>query len=260
MKRLALVIGVALPVLLVAVASAELVGSADQVVSFDAQIRPVRLLRHDELPITIRAHGSLRPTAKKVLARVNSLQIEINRHGKLFMAGLPICHLKQLVATFVRNALAACGPALVGHGKIGAKQVFPEQGVFPIKGSLLMFNGRYKGERVIFLHVHSVSPPSTIIVPFKIRQTQGTFGTVLTAHISKFLNRWLYLSRFEFVLGRKFAYRGKEHGYVQATCPAPHGSDTAIVPFARVTFQFPATKTLRTTLVRACRVRNEKQR
>jgi hypothetical protein len=258
MKRLALFIGVALLILTVAVASAELVGSADQVVSFDAQIRPVRLLRHEEMPITIRAHGSLRPTAKKVLARVNSLEIEINRHGKLFMAGLPICHLKQLVATSVRDALAACGPALVGHGKIGAKQVFPEQGVFLIKGSLLMFNGLDQGERVIFLHVHSISPPTTIIVPFKVRQTHGTFGTILTAHISKFLNKWLYLSRFEFVLGRTFGFRGKEHGFVQATCPAPHGSDTAIVPFARVTFQFPTTKTLRTTLVRACRVRDER--
>lgn len=257
MKRMALLFGLAVLALGGAVASAELVGSADQIVSFDAQISPAKLLRDEPMPITIRAHGTLKPTAKKVLARVSSLRIEINRHGKILMAGLPSCRFQQLVATSRRSAIDTCGAALVGHGEIGAKQIFPEQGVFLLKGSLLMFNGRYQGNRVIFLHVHSVQPPSTVIVPFRVIRTHGTFGTTLLAHISQFLNRWLYLSHFKFVLGREFAYRGQDRGFVQATCPAPHGSDTAIVPFARVTFEFPTTKTLRTTLVRACYVREE---
>lgn len=238
-----------------AIASAELVGSADQIVSFSAYIKPSILQRKEALPITVHAQGNLKPTSKGALAHVNSLEIEINRHSKLLMAELPACRLPELVATTDRDARRSCGAALVGHGEVEAKQVFPEQAAFGIRASLLMFNGIHQGSRVIFLHVHSTDPPSTIVVPLMVHTAHGTFGTVLSTHRSKFLSEWLYLSRFEFVLGRRFTYRGRTHGYVQATCPAPGRSNVAIVPFARVTFRFPSTKALRTTLVRGCHVK-----
>jgi hypothetical protein len=257
MKRLGLIAALCLIAAGVTVASAEQVGSPDQIVSFDVNIIPSKLPRDQEMPITIRAKGNIKPTAKDRLAKVNSLEIAINRHGRIFTAGLPICHLKQLVATSTKDALAACQAALVGHGRIVVKQVFPEQGVFEIEGALLLFNGRAKGSRAIFLHVHSTNPPSTVIVPFKVSRMHGTFGTLLSASIAQSRNKWLYLTRFEFVIGRRYTYLGNEHGFVQASCPAPHGSDEAIVPFAKITFRFPTTKTLRTTLVRSCHVRNE---
>lgn len=257
MKRLALLASLCVLAVGVTLSSAEQVGSGEQIVSFDAHISPSKLFRDQVMPITIHADGKIKPTARDSLARVSSLEIALNRHGKFFTTGLPICHLGQLVATTSESALAACQPALVGHGRVVAKQVFAEQGVFEVEGALLLFNGKYRGRRAIFLHVYNKVPPSSVVIPFTVSRTSGTFGTTLTAPIARFLNKWVYVSRFEFVLGRRFSYHGREHGFVQASCPAPRGSDEAIVPFARVTFKFPTSKTLRTTLVRSCYVRAE---
>ena len=259
MRRLALPAALLVFAIGVTGASAELVGSADQIVSFDATISPSRLPRDRLVPIRIRAEGKIREAAKNRLAQLRSFEIAINRHGKLLMSGLPACHRQQLIATSPRAALASCQQALVGHGKVRARELWPEQKPFPIKGGLLAFNGRYKGSRVIFMHVHSRRPPATVIVPLYVRQISGTFGTTLSAHMPERVKSWAYLTYFRFVIGRRFTYRGEESGFVRASCPAPHGADEAILPFARVTFRFLTSKTLRTTLVRACYVRNEDQ-
>lgn len=47
---------------------------------------------------------------------------------------------------------------------------------------------------------------------------------------------------------------GKTRSALLASCPAPKGLNGAIFPFARATYRFTTTKTLRATLIGACKV------
>ena len=241
----------------VAIASAERVGSEGQIASFDARLTPSRLPRHRLVPVKIRAEGEFQATAGNHLAQLESLEIALNRHGKLFTKGLPVCHFAQLVATSSSDALAACDQALVGHGEIKATNFLPEQEPTHFHGTILAFNGGGQdGGRRIFLHMHGKAfGPFTNIIPIKLRRTSGTFETVLFAAMPEFARKWAYLTKFKFEFGRRFSVHGHERSFLRANCPAPKGLNRVVFPFARATYRFQTTKTLRTTLVGGCRVR-----
>lgn len=243
----------------VPIAPAEKVGSEGQVAAFNAKLSPSRLPRHRLAPVLIRTEGEFEATPENHLAQLKSLEVAVNRHGKLFTKGLPICRLNELVASTTKAALAACKGALVGHGRLRATSFFPEQPTAQFKATVLAFNGRRKGGGTrIFLHVHgSVPAPYTVVIPIEVRRTRGTFGTSFFARMPGFARRWAYLTKFRFVIGRRFMAGGKEQSFLRASCPAPQGFDGAAFPFARATYRFLTTKTLRTTLVGDCHVRGK---
>jgi len=259
MKKLAILIVLCVCVAGVAIASAAQVGSEGQVASFSAKLNPSSLPRDRLVPVQIRAEGEFLATPENHLAQLTSLEIGINRHGRLLTKGLPICRMAQLVASTTHDALRACGDALVGHGVIRATTAFPEQRRAHFKSTILIFNGRRKGGGTrIFLHVHGSAPgPFTVVIPIEVRRTSGTFGTTFFARMPGFARRWAYLTKFRFVVGRRFRAGGAERSVLQASCPAPKGLNGAIFPFARATYRFLTTKTLRTTLVGGCHVRKE---
>jgi len=249
----------AVAVLVVAIASASQVGSEGQVASFEAKLSPASLPRDRSVPVQIRAEGEFLATPENHLAQLVSLEIGVNRHGKLITKGLPICHLRQLVATTTQEALRICGPAVVGHGIIRATTAFPEQKRSHYRAAIFAFNGKRKGGgTAIFLHIHGSAPgPFTVVIPVSVRRMQGTFGTTFFAKLPPFARRWAYLTKFRFVIGRRFVADGKKLSVLRASCPAPKGLNGAIFPFARATYRFLTTKTLRTTLVGGCHVRKE---
>jgi hypothetical protein len=259
MKKLGLLVTLCLIAVGVTVAAAQQVGSEGQIASFNAKLSPSRLPRHRLVPVLIRTEGEFEATPENHLAQLKSLEIAVNHHGQMFTKGLSVCHLRQLVATTTKDALAACKPALVGHGRLRASSFFPEQPTAQFKATILAFNGRRQGGGTrIFLHVHgSVPEPYTVIIPIEVRRTEGTFGTAFFARMPGFARRWAYLTKFRFVIGRRFKVAGKERSFLRASCPAPEGFDGAVFPFARATYRFLTTKTLRTTLVGGCRVRKE---
>jgi hypothetical protein len=259
MKKGALGVALCLAVIFTATSSASLVGSEGQVASFRASLSPSSLPRHRSVPVQIRAEGEFLATPENHLAQLLSLEIGVNRHGKLITKGLPICHLRQLIAVTTERALEVCGPALIGHGLIRATMAFPESERGRFRAVILAFNGRRKGGGTqIFLHIHADGlGPFTQVIPIKVRRTQGTFGTTFFAAMPPFARRWAYLTKFRFVIGRKFVVNGKTLSVLRANCPAPKGLNGAVFPFARATYRFLTTKTLRTTLVGGCHVRKE---
>jgi hypothetical protein len=259
MKKIILLCAGCLVAVAVTVASASQVGSEGQVASFEAKLNPGSLPRAHAAPVQIRLQGEFKASPENHLAQLSSLEIAVNRHGKLITKGLPTCRVSQIEAASTQTALDVCGGALMGHGAITSTTAFPEQARGHFKATVLAFNGRRAGGGTqIFLHIHGLAPgPFTFILPIEVRRTQGTFGTVFLADMPGFARRWAYLTKFRFVIGRRYSAGGETQSVLRASCPAPKGLNGAIFPFARATYHFVTTKTLRATLVGGCRVRSE---
>jgi hypothetical protein len=151
------------------------------------------------------------------------------------------------------NALAACGRSLVGEGHFTANVKLPEQSPFPSAGKVLAFNGRLRGKPAIFAHIYGTQPaPTSTVLPFLIEAAHGTYGTVLEALLPQATGTWGYVTGLKMTLRRSFSYRGKEHSYLSAGCPAPAGFPAAVFPLARTSFVFAGGPTLVSVLNRSC--------
>jgi hypothetical protein len=246
---IALVFGVSL-------ANAELVERGDLFVKFSGGIEPTKLPRHEHAPITVRVDGTVKTLSGDRPPALRFISIAINRGGRIETRGLPRCRRAEIEASTSQRALAACGDALVGSGRYKAGVSFPEQNTFPLQGKILAFNAIVDGRRAILAHVYGNKPyPNSRIFVFRIHESGGTFGTVLTAALPKALNRNGYLKRIILNLRRDFVYKGEKHSYLAAACGAPEGFTVGVFPFVRVGMTFADGRKLSSTLIRTCQVR-----
>jgi hypothetical protein len=240
----------------VSLAHAELVERGNLFVKFEGGISPTALPRHVNGPISVRVAGTVRTLSGERPPALRFIAIAINRGGRIDTRGLPTCRRSQIEPATARQALAACRPALVGEGRYLGALSLPEQNAFPLQGRILAFNAVVDGQRAILAHVYGSDPvPNSRIIVFHIHETQGTFGTVLSAALPAELNRHGYLKKISLDLNRKFVYRGRTHSYLSAACAAPAGFSSAIFPFVRVAMTFSDGRKLASTLIRTCRVR-----
>lgn len=225
-------------------------------VSVSGKLRPTVLPRHGTAPIQIRLKGEIGLIGPGALPKLTRLTIELNRNGHLDTRGLPSCRIGDIRPSTTRNALAKCGPALVGEGSFSANVKLPEQSPFPSDGKVLAFNGRYQGRPAILAHIYGTKPvPTSYVLPFTIGRASGAFGTMLTTSFPEATGEWGYVTGLEMNLHRRFVYRGRTRGYLSAGCPAPKGLTLVPFPLARTSFEFDSGLTISTTLTRACRVR-----
>ena len=237
-------------------ANAELVERGDLFVKFEGGIAPTALPRHINAPISVRVDGTVRTLSGERPPALRHIAIAINRGGKIETRGLPVCQRSEIESTSAVQALEICGPALVGRGRFAAAVSFPEQTAFPLRGGILAFNTVIDGKRAILAHVYGTEPfPNTRIIVFRIRRSQGTFGTILNAALPVSINRYGYLKRIVLNLRREFVYRGRTRSYLSAACAAPAGVAIGIFPFVRVSMTFADGRKLASTLIRTCRVR-----
>jgi hypothetical protein len=257
-RRLTWPLLISLPVLALAVADArsEVTESGNLVVDFHGGIRPRALPRRGAAPVRVHLSATVSTTDGARLPQLDQVVLEINRFGRLDAAGLPACRPSQLVAATTRGALGACRRALVGRGHVSAKISLPEQAPLPSEGELLAFNGRRHGHPVIYGHVYGDVPlPVTSIVRFRIEPESGRFGTRLVASFPHVAADWGYVTAFQFELGRLYRAGGRERSYLEAGCPAPRHLRRALFTLARATYSFEDGRTLRSSLVRSCKVR-----
>jgi hypothetical protein len=249
-------LALALLTLIVPVAQAELSSTGNLFVTFEGGILPDALPRHERAPITVWMAGKVRTLSGEQPPSLKEVSISLNREGHLETLGLPTCRRGQIELESTADALAACGPALVGKGSYRARTTFPEQSQSPSHGKILAFNARVGGRSVILGHVYGSQPaPSTGIIEFKIRHTAGTYGTVLTGTVPASLSRWGYLKRISLRLHRNYTYRGRARTYLSAPCPAPSDLDHASFPFVFTSLSFEDGRTLSAHLTRTCRVK-----
>jgi hypothetical protein len=237
-------------------AHAELTARGDLFVRFSGGIAPDALPRDARAPISVRITGTVRTLSGDRPPALRGISIAINQGGRLDARGLPICRQSRIEPSSTEEALARCGPALVGGGSYDADVAFPEQSAFPTQGRILAFNAVVDGERAILAHVYGREPvPITRIIVFRIRESAGTFGTILTGALPATLNRWGYLKRISLSLHRNFTYRGQPRSYLSAACDAPAGFPGAVFPFARASMKFADGRRLSSVLTRSCKVR-----
>lgn len=233
-------------------------GRGDLIASFDARLDPAALPRDRPAPISVRVMGGVRSASGQLdqLPQLLEITVAINRQGRLFDRGLPVCRPRMIQPATPAAALRVCGDALVGRGRVQVRAHVQGQRPFTVPAALLVFNGpRRGGHRLILAHAFAPDPPGSFVLPFEVRQARGQFGTVLSSTVPRRVRPWAYLTYFEMTLHRTYSWRGERRSYVSAACAAPPGFDSAPFPFAHVSYLFADGQRLSMSEAAICKVR-----
>jgi len=217
-------------------------------VSVDGALSPKRLPRKGSAPVAVSVKGEITAKSADVLPQLQHLTIAINSAGHLDVSGIPHCRINHINPSTNQEALAACKSSLVGEGSFSANVVLPEQSPFPSKGKLLAFNGQIGRKPAIFAHIYGTKPiPTSYVFAFKVKQTKGTYGTILETSFPKATGEWGYVTGIELNLNKK--------RFLTAGCPAPKGFTKASFPLARTDFVFAGGLSMKNTLTRTCQAK-----
>lgn len=223
--------------------------------SLSGSLDPTRLPRQGSAPVAVSISGRIAPTSETTLPQLRRIAIAINRFGRLDTSGLPQCRIPRIQPATSAEALAACRGARIGHGHFSADVRLPEASPFPSEGKILAFNGRWHGRPAILAQIYGIDPaPTSYVLPFAIRRSRGTFGTVLEAQLPPITGSWGFVTGVSLELGRSFRSHGRVHSYLAAGCPAPAGLTVAPFPLTRASFDFAGGTRLVSTLTRTCTV------
>ena len=241
---------------LVPLASAEVSQKQGVRVSVSGSLSPSNLPRKGTAPVAVSFGGKIGSVKSEGPPQLEKISISINRNGKLDTRGLPRCRMGHIDPSTTDEAILACRSSLIGEGSFSANVKLPEQSPFPSEGDVLAFNGRFRGRPAVFAHIFGTKPvPTSIVLPFVIEGTRGTFGTKLTASLPRVTGDWGYVTGIDMTLKRKYFFRGEARSYMSAGCPAPAGFQRTPFPLARTTFSFEGGLDVTSTLTRVCRVR-----
>ncbi|HEX4668808.1 MAG TPA: hypothetical protein VH275_02380 [Solirubrobacterales bacterium] len=236
-------------------AQAEVSQQGNLITSFESDLAPKKLPRKVLAPVAVRVAGDFKTTKGAQLPQLRTISVAINRAGRLYDKGLPTCRLATIEPATEEAAQRLCHRAIVGSGHVTVGVHLENQAVFEVKANLLAFNGpREHGHKLILAQVYTKDPPGAFVLTFKLKRGPGLFGTVMSTSLPASAQGWAYLSHFDMTLDRQYRYRGKAHSYVSAACSAPAGFPGAVFPLAKASYGFANGQTLKTTVVRSCRV------
>jgi hypothetical protein len=258
-RRVALTLGVVAVMALVRApgpAQGERSQSGNLIVALNGGIDPLRLPRLEPAPVAVHLEGKIGTADGSPLPQVKQIKIELAGPGLLSTRGLAICPRARLRNADDRQALARCGPALVGRGSLRAQVLIPSQAPFAIHTHLLAFNGRSAaGRPAIWVHAFSSNPPISLVLPFVVHPGTAAFPTSLVASVSRSVGPLPRLAVFHLNLFRRFSYRGQQRSYISASCPVPPKFTAGFLSFARATYSFAGNRQVRIESVRSCRAR-----
>ena len=238
---------------LVGAAKGERTQSGNLIASLNGRFLPLKLPRHHPAPVAVKLEGGLQTSDGSPLPRVTRIDFALPRQGVLSPRGLAVCPRRRLRNTTPSQALAACRPALVGHGSLQADVVIAGQKRFRLSAGVLAFNGSIGGRPAVLMHAYAPDPPTVAVMPFVIRHRPGRLGLVLVAHLGQSLDPVSHLARFEVLLSRRFSYRGREQSYLRASCPLPPRWTEGHFSFVRATFAFAGGRSISQGIDRRCR-------
>lgn len=258
MPRLVIAVIFALALLGAAVvAQGEVYQRGNLRVSFDGRLRPHDLPRERLAPVTVSLDGSVGTVDGSRPPQLREITVAMNRAGKLFSTGLPVCRPSQLQQTSSEAALRLCRAALVGHGTFAVNVDSPNVPLIPARGKVLIFNSRVGGEQGMLLHLYGSSPVrAAFVLPFKVQhRSQGEFGTVFSTRIPTLASDLGYVTEIKLKIGRRYRYAGKARSFLSASCAAPAGFPGVTYQLAKTTFAFSDGTRLTSHLTRDCAVR-----
>ena len=227
-------------------ATAEVAQKQGVRVTVAGAIAPKRLPRTGAAPIAVSVSGRIESTKPGTSPQLKKFTIQINRAGRLSFKGIPSCRIGRIDPSTTAQAMAACGPSLIGEGHFSADVRLPEQSPFPSEGKVLAFAGKVRGEHAIFAHIYGTEPVDTsYVLPFLVKATPGTFGTALEAFLPQATGEWGFVSGISLNLNRQ--------GFITAGCPAPKGFSKVSFPMMRTSFGFAGGLQMSETLNRSCK-------
>lgn len=226
-------------------------------VTFDGGISPHALPRTGTAPVSVTVDSGFATTdGSDPPPQLRQIGIGINRAGKIYDRGLPICQVQSIQPSTIAAARRICGGAIVGSGHVQVRVDLANQPPFTFKGPMLVFHARRAGgHRRLLAQVYGRNPPSAFVLTFKIVHKKGTFGTLIETFLPKPARKWAYVVSFNMKLRRIYTYKGEKHSFISAGCAAPAGFPGAVYPFARAKFGFAGGKHVVSTLVRDCSVK-----
>jgi hypothetical protein len=164
------------------------------------------------------------PGNNKPGGAVERTQIYLDKYFKVTPSAAAKCSTNQLAGKTMKQAMQACGNALVGRGVAQATA----NGLFNINGCVLLFNGQPQNNKPT-LHVFTrvqVSNPSTIDCSNPATNTKGNSTILLTGvfrpttgQYSKFLDVDNITQKAAFPL-TVFKTTVKKGNYASARCAA----------------------------------------
>ncbi len=236
------------------VAQGDTVTEGGVTVSFDGGISPRALPRTGVAPVTVKIDSSFKSTeGADPPPQLQTIAVGINRRGKIFDRGLPTCQVRRIQPATMAAARQLCGGAIVGSGRVRARVRLINQPPFTLNGPMLIFNAkRSGGERRLLAQVYGRKPPSAFVLNFRVIKVPGEFGTLIKTSLPKSARKWAYVTRFEMKLRRHYTYKGREHSYVNAGCPAPEGFTIGLYQFARASFGFAGGQHVTSKLIKEC--------
>lgn len=246
---------IALTFTALAAAETSIIGNLQ--LSVTAKISPKRLPRKGRSPVAVSVGWKIASTDESKPPVLETVKLEINRHGVLDVTGLPTCPYDKIQPASTQRALANCRPALVGGGTFTALVGLENQESYVSKGKMVVFNGTQGRKPVLFGHIYTDTPfAASFVIVFKIdRKKQGAYGTTLTAKMPGNLRRWGNLTEVSMRLSRTYGYQGRKRSFISAGCPALKGTSLALFRLARTTFDFTGGDGISSTLTETCKVR-----
>lgn len=257
-RRRALALSAALlAVLILALpAAAERSQRGHLIVAVNGGVSPLELPRDHPAPVALRIGGRIETEEGSPLPRMTRVRLAIAGRGVLDTAGLPVCPRARLRNASTAQAMRRCRGALVGRGRLEANAFVANQKPFPIKASLLAFNGRTaSGGAAVWVHAFATNPPLAIVLPFVVARHGQRLGTVLSARVPPALGDLPHLASFELNLFRRYRHHGVRRSYLSASCPAPANFTEGFLTFAHATYSFAGGKELDVGAVRRCHIR-----
>jgi hypothetical protein len=236
-------------------ASAEVSQQGNLITTFEGALSPKTLPRKQPAPVAVRVAGDFKTARGAKLPQLRTISVAINRAGRLYDKGLPICHVETIEPATELEAQKLCHRSIVGSGHVGVQVHIENQAAFAVRANLLAFNGPTEhGRKLILAQVYAKDPPGAFVLTFRLKKGPGLFGTVMSTSLPASARGWAYLSHFDMTLDRRYRYRGAARSYVSAACSAPAGFPGAVFPLAKASYGFANGQQLRTTVVRSCKV------
>jgi len=236
-------------------AAGEQTQRGDLVSALKGELRPLALPRDHPAPVGVHLEARLRTDDGSLLPRVTRLELGLPSQGVLSTKGLPTCRPRQLRNTRSGEALMACGPALVGRGRLEALVTLPGQGPIAVHARLLAFNALVGGRRAVLLHAGAANPPTAAVLPLLVSKGTGRFGRALIGRIGPALGPWPRLRQFTVTLFRRYDYAGSRCSYLSASCPTAPSLTAGFASVARVSYRFADGRQIATAIARSCRTR-----
>jgi hypothetical protein len=204
--------------------SPTLTGADGNTQSILMNITPNKRSATKQVPVTLEVKTATDSTtsANGVPSPATRAIVDFPKGLSIFAKGYPTCDPAKLQNTSTEAALEACKKAKLGTGTGSADLVVGNK-VFPVTTAIVAFNGKpQSGKPVVLLHNYSQTPVQTTLVLTGIVKSYNKegFGARLDVSIPLIAGGQGALTSFGVKISKTFTYKGKKHGYINASCPS----------------------------------------